>query len=266
MWKRTELAKQLIGVVPQFNTLDRALSVRDNLPHHGRYFGCRRRRPARSADDLLETIPTRGSRTASALALSGGMAQRRWWRDRSCTEPAVLFLDEPTTGSTRRAPLRCGTSARAAVGPARRSCSPRTTWKRRTSCATDRDHRSRQGAGARHAGRLEGPHEDGHDRGRVRRAGGDTERLTAWCVRSRGSTPERCWLRRRRTTPSSCGSASRVGRAWFGRSSTRPRTPASRILGPVGVGAIARDRVHRAHRPGPARMTHRPRQITDRPD
>src|SRR5437868_12563571 len=33
------LAKQVIGVVPQTNTLDRALDVAENLYFHGRYFG-----------------------------------------------------------------------------------------------------------------------------------------------------------------------------------------------------------------------------------
>ncbi|HZQ28120.1 MAG TPA: ABC transporter ATP-binding protein, partial [Acidimicrobiales bacterium] len=33
------LAKQALGVVPQTNTLDRALTVWENLYFHGRYFG-----------------------------------------------------------------------------------------------------------------------------------------------------------------------------------------------------------------------------------
>ena len=36
------LAKQVIGVVPQTNTLDRAMSVAENLYFHGRYFGMTR--------------------------------------------------------------------------------------------------------------------------------------------------------------------------------------------------------------------------------
>ncbi|HVE17474.1 MAG TPA: ATP-binding cassette domain-containing protein, partial [Ilumatobacteraceae bacterium] len=35
---RPALAKQLIGVVPQTNTLDRAMTVFENLEFHGRYF------------------------------------------------------------------------------------------------------------------------------------------------------------------------------------------------------------------------------------
>jgi ABC-2 type transport system ATP-binding protein len=33
------IAKQVIGVVPQSNTLDRAMTVAENLEFHGRFFG-----------------------------------------------------------------------------------------------------------------------------------------------------------------------------------------------------------------------------------
>ena len=43
-----------LGVVPQQDSLDTELSVRENLAHHGRYFGLTRAECARRADDLLE--------------------------------------------------------------------------------------------------------------------------------------------------------------------------------------------------------------------
>ena len=46
--------KLALGVVPQTNTLDRALSVRDNLVFHGRYFGLTGRESRSRADQLLE--------------------------------------------------------------------------------------------------------------------------------------------------------------------------------------------------------------------
>jgi ABC-2 type transport system ATP-binding protein len=47
-----------IGVVPQRNTLDRRLSVRDNLVFHGRYFGMRPA-AARAAASRLCPAPGR---------------------------------------------------------------------------------------------------------------------------------------------------------------------------------------------------------------
>src|SRR6266480_4308871 len=47
------LAKQAIGVVTQQNTLDRSLSVWENLYFHGRFFGMSSRASHSAADDLL---------------------------------------------------------------------------------------------------------------------------------------------------------------------------------------------------------------------
>src|SRR5579871_1513987 len=47
------LAKRLIGVVPQSNTLDRSLSVFNNLYYHGRFFGMSGKEARAEADRLL---------------------------------------------------------------------------------------------------------------------------------------------------------------------------------------------------------------------
>ena len=47
-------AKQLIGVVPQTNTLDRSLTVWENLYFHGRFFGMSAKIARRESDRLLE--------------------------------------------------------------------------------------------------------------------------------------------------------------------------------------------------------------------
>src|ERR1700730_2780180 len=46
------LAKQVIGVVTQQNTLDRALNVWENLNYHGRFFGMSGRASRAAADEL----------------------------------------------------------------------------------------------------------------------------------------------------------------------------------------------------------------------
>ena len=92
------LAKQLIGVVSQQNTLDRQLTVWENLFFHGRLFGMPTRDCRRAADDLLERFQLSKWAKASVYALSGGMAQRLMVARAIMHRPAVLFLDEPTAG------------------------------------------------------------------------------------------------------------------------------------------------------------------------
>ncbi len=92
------LAKQLIGMVSQQNTLDRQLTVWENLYFHGRLFGIGASESARVADELLEQFQLAKWARASVFALSGGMAQRLMVARAIFHRPAVLFLDEPTAG------------------------------------------------------------------------------------------------------------------------------------------------------------------------
>jgi ABC-type multidrug transport system ATPase subunit len=92
------LAKQLIGVVSQQNTLDRQLTVWENLYFHGRLFGIPARESRKIADELLEQFQLSKWAKASVYALSGGMAQRLMVARAIFHRPAVLFLDEPTAG------------------------------------------------------------------------------------------------------------------------------------------------------------------------
>jgi ABC-2 type transport system ATP-binding protein len=92
------LAKQLIGVVSQQNTLDRQLTVAENLYFHGRLFGIGAAESHAEAARLLEQFHLERWASASVFALSGGMAQRLMVARAIMHRPAVLFLDEPTAG------------------------------------------------------------------------------------------------------------------------------------------------------------------------
>jgi ABC-2 type transport system ATP-binding protein len=92
------LAKQLSGIVSQQNTLDRQLTVWENLYFHGRLFGISARDSRRIADELLEQFQLSRWAKASVYALSGGMAQRLMVARAIFHRPSVLFLDEPTAG------------------------------------------------------------------------------------------------------------------------------------------------------------------------
>jgi len=92
------LAKQLSGIVSQQNTLDRQLTVWENLYFHGRLFGMGAKASRRTADELLAQFQLSRWAGASVYALSGGMAQRLMVARAIFHRPSVLFLDEPTAG------------------------------------------------------------------------------------------------------------------------------------------------------------------------
>src|SRR6476646_5297197 len=91
-------AKQLIGVVPQTNTLDRSLDVYENLYFHGRFFGMSAKTAKSEAHRLLKQFRLTDRADVPVLALSGGMAQRLMVARAIMHRPTILFLDEPTAG------------------------------------------------------------------------------------------------------------------------------------------------------------------------
>ncbi len=91
-------AKHGIGVVHQANTLDRSLTVSENLYFHARYFGMTAKAATIATEEALERFRLGARRKSEVRTLSGGMARRLMVARAILHHPAVLFLDEPTAG------------------------------------------------------------------------------------------------------------------------------------------------------------------------
>ncbi len=90
--------RELIGVVPQENNLDRYLTARENLTLHARMHGMSPRDYTSRIDELLELTGLSGRQNDFPDTFSGGMQRRLVVARALVHKPQLLFLDEPTTG------------------------------------------------------------------------------------------------------------------------------------------------------------------------
>ncbi len=91
-------ARRFIGVVPQYNTLDRACTVEENIQFHCLYFGMSRSEGRARTVQLLDQFRLADKAKAYPTSLSGGLAQRVQIARAIAHGPRVLFLDEPSAG------------------------------------------------------------------------------------------------------------------------------------------------------------------------
>jgi ABC-2 type transport system ATP-binding protein len=92
------VVRRNIGVVPQFNTLDRSLTIFENLYFHCKYFGFSGAGARERANGLLKQFLLLERAKSFPSQLSGGLQQRIQIARAIAHRPSVLFLDEPSAG------------------------------------------------------------------------------------------------------------------------------------------------------------------------
>jgi ABC-type multidrug transport system ATPase subunit len=101
--RQARVVRRLIGLSGQYAAVDAYLTGRENLRMIGRLAGLSRTAAGRRADELLERFDLTGAAGRTTRTYSGGMRRRLDVAASLVSRPAVLFLDEPTTGLDPRA-------------------------------------------------------------------------------------------------------------------------------------------------------------------
>jgi ABC-2 type transport system ATP-binding protein len=96
--RRPASVRERIGLVGQFHAVDEALTARQNLVLFARLSGLSRPRAVRRADELLDAFSLTDAASRAVSGFSGGMRRRLDIAASLVLTPAILFLDEPTTG------------------------------------------------------------------------------------------------------------------------------------------------------------------------
>ncbi|WP_051950634.1 ATP-binding cassette domain-containing protein [Actinacidiphila yeochonensis] len=90
--------RRVIGLTGQYASVDEKLSGWENLYMIGRLLDLSRKEARGRADELLERFSLTEAARRPAMQYSGGMRRRLDLAASMIGRPAVLYLDEPTTG------------------------------------------------------------------------------------------------------------------------------------------------------------------------
>jgi ABC-2 type transport system ATP-binding protein len=91
-------ARQAIGVVFQNSSLDKKLTVRENLLHQGHLYNLKGSYLRERIDEILRQVRLTDRANDIAEHLSGGMQRRVELAKGLLHKPRLLLLDEPSTG------------------------------------------------------------------------------------------------------------------------------------------------------------------------
>lgn len=95
---RSRAVKARIGVVPQDDDLDPALTVRDNMLVYAGYFQIGRNAAQKRTEEILAFMDLLDKIDEPVENLSGGLKRRLTLGRGMINQPELLLLDEPTTG------------------------------------------------------------------------------------------------------------------------------------------------------------------------
>lgn len=87
-----------LGVVFQAPSIDKKLTVMENVIHHGRLYGLGGRELRTRADEMLQRLGLAERRRELVEKLSGGLRRRVELATGMLHRPRLLLLDEPSTG------------------------------------------------------------------------------------------------------------------------------------------------------------------------
>jgi ABC-2 type transport system ATP-binding protein len=96
--RQPDRVRRRLGVVFQSPALDGRLTVEENLRHQGHLYGLRGNTLRERMADALARVGLTDRRSDIVLTLSGGLQRRAELAKALLHRPAVLVLDEPTTG------------------------------------------------------------------------------------------------------------------------------------------------------------------------
>ncbi|MEV6393808.1 ATP-binding cassette domain-containing protein [Streptomyces sp. NPDC051907] len=96
--KQPRQLRRTIGLTGQYASVDEKLSGWENLYMIGRLLDLSRKDARRRADEMLERFSLTEAAKRPSMQYSGGMRRRLDLAASMIGQPAVLYLDEPTTG------------------------------------------------------------------------------------------------------------------------------------------------------------------------
>jgi ABC-2 type transport system ATP-binding protein len=101
--REPEAVRRRLGVVFQHPSVDGALTVEENLVHHGHLYGLAGRALGTALDAVVARLGLADRRRDRVGSLSGGLVRRAELAKALLVRAEVLLLDEPTTGLDPRA-------------------------------------------------------------------------------------------------------------------------------------------------------------------